>query len=162
MGTKLGKMVKIFKILVFFFAINISADISTTINYIDINKMHSLEKEAQIFTLTASINGITNKQIRIAKPTASSIKALRPLSPRDRYALKVLDKDKKEITIIGLGDPFYIHAQHIGYEDSSFFGGYVEQDIEISLPMGIDASYFILLSEDNGDFKKIREIKANR
>ena len=27
--------------------------------------------------------------------------------------------------LIGIGNPFYIHADHIGYEDSDVFGGYI-------------------------------------
>ena len=82
------------------------------------------------------------------------------LSPEDKYALKVLDTNKKEIFMIGLGDPFYIHAQHIDFEDRDFFGGYVVAEIDIALPFDADISYFVLLSQENRFLKKISEIKV--
>jgi hypothetical protein len=80
--------------------------------------------------------------------------------PRDQFALRVLDKNKKEVILLGLGNPFYIHAQHIDYENSRVFGGYVESEFEIALPLGIDASYFVLLSQDSYGLKIINEIKV--
>ena len=52
---------------------------------------------------------------------------------------------------------YYLHS----YEDSNVFGGYIEQDIEIALPLGMDASYFVLLSQDSNGLKKVKEIKVN-
>ena len=66
----------------------------------------------------------------------------------------------EEIILIGIGDPFYIHAQHIGYENEDFFGGYIDADLKIALPFDTDASYLILMSHDNKLLKKIDQIKV--
>ena len=83
------------------------------------------------------------------------------LTPSDKFALSILDADKKEIFLIGLGNPFYIHAQHIDYEESDFFGGYIDANIEIALPIDTDVSYLVLLSQDDKILKKIQEVKVN-
>ena len=164
MGAKLDKMVKITRTLfLFFFILNINAK---TINDID-NKIEfiqhelSIELDAKIFNISGGRDNISIKNYKIAKPSPGLIASYKLLSRRDGYALRVLNKDKQEVALLGLGNPFYIHAQHIGYEDSNVFGGYIEQDIEIALPLGMDASYFILLSQDSNGLKKIKEIKVN-
>ena len=81
------------------------------------------------------------------------------LSSKDKYALKVLDKNKKEIFMIGLGNPFYIHAQHIDFEDRDFFGGYVDAELEIAFPFEADVVYFVLYSQEDKFLRKINEIK---
>ena len=118
------------------------------------------EKNAQLYIISGNRFGISIKDTSIGRPSAIAIKNMRLLSPQDKYALKVLDTNKKEIFMIGLGDPFYIHAQHIDFEDRDFFGGYVDADIDIALPFDADISYFVLLSQENRFLKKISEIKV--
>ena len=118
------------------------------------------EKNAQLYIISGNRFGISLKDTSIGRPSPIAIKNMRLLSPQDKYALKVLDTNKKEIFMIGLGDPFYIHAQHIDFEDRDFFGGYVDADIDIALPFDADISYFVLLSQENRFLKKISEIKV--
>ena len=118
------------------------------------------EKNAQLFSISGNRFGISIKDASIGKPSAIAIKNMKLLSPEDKYALKVLDTNKKEIFMIGLGDPFYIHAQHIDFEDRDFFGGYVDADIDIALPFDADISYFVLFSQENRFLKKISEIQV--
>ena len=61
---------------------------------------------------------------------------------------------------VGLGDPFTIHIDHIGYEDEMVFQGNVSQDFEIALPVTSNAEYFVLLSQDEFGFKEIKKIKV--
>ena len=164
MGDKLGKMVKNIPTLVLtFFVFNVSAELpGGDLKTLGVAKDKlSIGADAKILSVTGSKNGISLRKTKIAKPNSSTLSALRLLTPRDRFALRVLNKDKEEVAILGLGNPFYIHAQHIGYEDSKVFGGYIEQDIEIALPLDMDASYLVLLSQDSNGLKEVKEIKVN-
>ena len=164
MGDKLGKMVKITKILFLcIFIIDIHAKNFDEIeNKIELAQ-HRLSPnlDARIFSVSGSKDSISIASYKIAKPTQNLLSSYKLLTKRDRYALRVLNKDKEEVAILGLGNPFYIHAQHIGYEDSKVFGGYIEQDIEIALPLDMDASYLVLLSQDSNGLKEVKEIKVN-
>ena len=117
------------------------------------------EKNAQIFKIKGSRNGVSLKDTKIGKPSTIAIKNMKMLSSKDKYALKVLDKNKKEIFMIGLGNPFYIHAQHIDFEDRDFFGGYVDAELEIAFPFEADVVYFVLYSQEDKFLRKINEIK---
>ncbi len=117
------------------------------------------EKNAQIFKIKGSRNGVSLIDTKIGKPSTIAIKNMKMLSSKDKYALKVLDKNKKEIFMIGLGNPFYIHAQHIDFEDRDFFGGYVDAELEIAFPFEADVVYFVLYSQEDKFLRKINEIK---
>tara|TARA_Y200000002_G_scaffold87074_1_gene69411 strand:+ start:2083 stop:2556 length:474 start_codon:yes stop_codon:yes gene_type:complete len=119
-----------------------------------------LDDNAQIITVSANKYGITKSNLVVGKPSLNTLQNIRLLSPKDKYALKILNSDKEEIFLIGIGDPFYIHAQHIGYENEDFFGGYIDVDLKIALPFDTDVSYLILMSHDNKLLKKIDQIKV--
>ena len=163
MGYKLGTMVKLFNSLVIFFlVISVNADplgqIEKNLNLKQIKPFTDVE--AQIYSIRASKDDLSLIKTKIAKPTAHSLEKHRLISSRDQFALRVLDKDRKEVLLLGLGNPFYIHAQHIGYENSNVFGGYIEQDFDVALPVNIDASYLVLLSQNSEGLKIIKEIKT--
>ena len=115
---------------------------------------------AQIYSLSSNRFGISKINSSTGKPSKVIVRNMKLLTPSDDYALQVLDGDKNEIFLIGLGNPFYIHAQHIGYEESNFFGGYIDAEIRIALPLNADASYFVLMSQENKFLKKISEVKV--
>ncbi len=73
----------------------------------------------------------------------------------------MLNEKGKQVLILGLGNPFYIHADHIGYEHSHDFGGNIEQNLEIAVPLNINASNLLLLSQDEFGFKEVARIKIN-
>ena len=163
MGNKLEKMVKLKNIIyILIISTPLFADLPPIYKKDFEQNSYTLdeEKNAQLYIISGSTLGISIKDKSIGKPSAIAIKNMRLLSPQDKYALKVLDTNKKEIFMIGLGDPFYIHAQHIDFEDRDFFGGYVDADIDIALPFDADISYFVLLSQENRFLKKISEIKV--
>ena len=63
---------------------------------------------------------------------------------------EILDKDKNELLILGIGNPFYAHAHHIGYEDRKVMGGLVSSaQIEIAIPTNINAKYIAISSRDS-------------
>ncbi len=119
----------------------------------------SIENKAKIFSLSGNKSGLKINKSVIAKPSNTTLKNLMPFSKRDKYALKVLNEDKKTIMIYGLGNPFYIHAQHIDFEDREFFGGYVNADFKVAFSLDLDISYLILLEQNEGFLREINEIK---
>jgi hypothetical protein len=121
----------------------------------------SLDKEANIYTISAGINGITLKNVKIDKPSSNSLKMFKLITPRDKFGLKLLDKDGSDIFLMGIGNPFYAHAQHIGYEDSNVFGGYITTDMDIAIPINVDISHIVLVSQDEFGLKEIKKIKIN-
>ncbi len=163
MGYKLGKMVKSLSIfLIFLVSIFVGADLPPITKEAferNSNKL-LLDDNAQIITVSANKYGITKSNLVVGKPSLNTLQNIRLLSPKDKYALKILNSDKEEIFLIGIGDPFYIHAQHIGYENEDFFGGYIDVDLKIALPFDTDVSYLILMSHDNKLLKKIDQIKV--
>ena len=120
------------------------------------------EKNAQIFKIKGSRNGVSLKDTKIGKPSTIAIKNMKMLSSKDKYALKVLDKNKKEIFMIGLGNPFYIHAQHIDFEDRDFFGGYVDAELEIAFPFEADVVYLYYILKRINSSEKLMKLKLNK
>lgn len=119
----------------------------------------SIENKAKIFSISGNKSGVKINKSVIGKPSNTTLKNLMPFSKRDKYALKVLNEDKKTIMIYGLGNPFYIHAQHIDFEDREFFGGYVNADFKVAFPLDLEISYLIFLEQNEGFLREINEIK---
>ena len=163
MGNKLGKMVKNINTL---FILLLSISISANIPMLSKKELEERnepivdDEMAQIYSLSSNRFGISKINSSTKKSSKVIVRNMKLLTPSDEYALQILDSDKNEIFLIGLGNPFYIHAQHIGYEESDFFGGYIDAEIEIALPLNTDASYFVLLSQENKFLKKISEVKV--
>ena len=119
----------------------------------------SIENKAKIFSISGNKSGVKINKSVIGKPSNTTLKNLMPFSKRDKYAFKVLNEDKKTIMIYGLGNPFYIHAQHIDFEDREFFGGYVNADFKVAFPLDLEISYLIFLEQNEGFLREINEIK---
>jgi len=163
LGNKLGKMVKIVYILVVLIIGNLEAKLPPDLLSKDIAQSQinpPIEEIAQIYSISGTKDGIRITEKKIIKPGFNSLKNLKLLTPRDDYALKILDEDKKEIILLGIGNPFYIHAQHIDYEDSRFFGGYINAEFEIALPLDMDVSHIVLMSQHEKVLTKINEIEV--
>ena len=161
MGDKLGKMVKIRHLILSIFFLNLSADLDrSSISLIAAENMSS-NKDARIYEVSASFNTMILKSTKIGKPSKKSLQKFSTISKKDRYAIQVLNEKGKQVLILGLGNPFYIHADHIGYEHSHDFGGNIEQNLEIAVPLNINASNLLLLSQDEFGFKEVARIKIN-
>ena len=143
------------------FFLNLSADLEkTSINLISPENI-SLNKDAKIYEISASFNNMILKSSKISKPNKTYLQKFSTISKKDRYAIQVLDEKGKQVLILGLGNPFYIHADHIGYEHTHDFGGYIDQNFEIAIPLDINASNLLLLSQDEFGFKEVARIKVN-
>ena len=162
MGHKLGKMVKIFFTFLFILSFNVfSEDISISKNIQSSTIELSLNNEANIYTISAGKDDIAIKKVKIDKPSTSELKMFRLITPRDKFGLKLIDQEGRDVFLIGIGNPFYVHAQHIGYEDSDIFGGYITTDIDIAIPMNLDISQIVLVSQDEFGLKEIKKISLN-
>ncbi|MDB3996507.1 hypothetical protein N9458_00580 [Gammaproteobacteria bacterium] len=161
MGDKLGKMVKIRCVILSIFFLNLSADIEKSFTSIISAENIPLNTDARIYKISASFNDMILKSSTIDRPSKKSLQKFGTISKKDRYAIQVLNEHGKQVLILGLGNPFYIHADHIGYEHSHEFGGNIKQNFEIAVPLNINASNLLLLSQDEFGFKEVAKIKLN-
>lgn len=163
MGDKLGKMVnKVFSIAIIIFTLSLGAEENTSFKKFDrLDQKVSMDKEARIFSITGSVNNISLLGVKVAKPSTQSLMRYGLISRKDKYAIKVLNDKGNQIMFVGLGDPFTMHIDHIGYEDETVFQADIPQNFEIALPVTSNAAFFVLLSQDEFGFKEIKKIKVN-
>jgi hypothetical protein len=160
MGGKLGSMVKSLNIIL---VLSISMVVSTSPileKDIDIGVLSKpLETEARVLSLRGGKDGLKLTRSVIKKPSFNVVTKYKAYTKRDKFVLKLLNQDKKTIGAIGLGNPFYIHAQHIDYEDSTQHGEYIDnQKIDVVIPLSIDVSYVVLATQDPFGLYDINEI----
>ena len=157
----MGQMVRVSYLILVIFFLNISAELDkVSVKPISPENI-SLHKDAKIYEVSASFNNMILKSSKISKPNKTYLQKFSTISKKDRYAIQVLDEKGKQVLILGLGNPFYIHADHIGYEHTHDFGGYIDQNFEIAIPLDINASNLLLLSQDEFGFKEVARIKVN-
>jgi hypothetical protein len=130
MGDKLGKMVnKLYSISIILFTLALGAEENAPLKQFDrLDQKVSIYKDAKIFSITGNVNNISLSGVKVAKPNAHSLKQYRLISRKDKYAIKALNEKGNQIMFVGLGDPFTIHIDHIGYEDEMVFQGNISQD----------------------------------
>ena len=163
MGDKLGKMVnKVFSIAIIIFTLSLGAEENASLKKFDrLDQKVSMDKEARIFSITGSVNNISLLGVKVAKPSTQSLIRYGLISRKDKYAIKVLNDKGNQIMLVGLGDPFTMHIDHIGYEDETVFQADIPQNFEIAIPVTSNAAFFVLLSQDEFGFKEIKKIKVN-
>ena len=156
-------MVKnIYLIVCILFTFNLSAEEGGLFKQLDrLDQKVSLDREAKIFSITGNINNITLRGVKVSKPNTQSLKKYGIISRSDKFAIRVLNKEGKQIMLVGLGDPFTMHIDHIGYENETVFQANIPQDFDIAMPVTTNAAYFVLLSQDEFGFKEIKKIKVN-
>ena len=79
----------------------------------------------------------------------------------DGNIIEVLDEDMNVIRMIGLGNPFYIHVQHIDFEDRPIFGGDIERNFDISVPVDSNAAYITFNEQTEFGLKQINAISID-
>lgn len=163
MGDKLGKMVnKVFSIAIIIFTLSLGAEENASLKQFDrLDQKVSMDKEARIFSITGSVNNISLLGVKVTKPSTQSLMQYGLISRKDKYAIKVLNDKGNQIMLVGLGDPFTMHIDHIGYEDEAVFQADIPQNFEIAMPVTSNAAFFVLLSQDEFGFKEIKKIKVN-
>lgn len=163
MGDKLGKMVnKVFSIAIIIFTLSLGAEENASLKQFDrLDQKVSMDKEARIFSITGSVNNISLLGVKVAKPSTQPLMQYGLISRKDKYAIKVLNDKGNQIMLVGLGDPFTMHIDHIGYEDEVVFQADIPQNFEIAMPVTSNAAFFVLLSQDEFGFKEIKKIKVN-
>ena len=163
MGDKLDKMVnKVFSIAIIIFTLSLGAEENASLKKFDrLDQKVSMDKEARIFSIIGSVNNISLLGVKVAKPSTQSLMRYGLISRKDKYAIKVLNDKGNQIMLVGLGDPFTMHIDHIGYEDEAVFQADIPQNFEIAMPVTSNAAFFVLLSQDEFGFKEIKKIKVN-
>ena len=163
MGDKLGKMVnKVFSIAIIIFTLSLGAEENASLKQFDrLDQKVSMDKEARIFSITGSVINISLLGVKVAKPSTQSLMRYGIISRKDKYAIKVLNDKGNQIMLVGLGDPFTMHIDHIGYDDETVFQADIPQNFEIASPVTSNAPFFVLLSQDEFGFKEIKKIKVN-
>lgn len=118
------------------------------------------EDEAKTYSIIANPGSINVTLAGISKPTLNSKTRFKLPTKRDRYVIKVLNKKGNVVSLIGIGDPFTIHADHIGYEDSEAFSTTTDnQEIELMLPVSVEAETFVFLYQDEFGLNTISSTK---
>lgn len=118
------------------------------------------EDEVKTYNIIANPSSINITSVEIKKPLLKSKTRYRLPTKRDRYVIKVLNKKGNVVSLVGIGDPFTIHADHIGYEDSEAFSTTLDnQEIELMLPASIEAETFVFLYQNEFGLRAISSSK---
>jgi hypothetical protein len=118
------------------------------------------EEKVKTYNIVANPSSINITSVEIKKPLLKSKTRYRLPTKRDRYVIKVLNKKGNVVSLVGIGDPFTIHADHIGYEDSEAFSTSLEnQEIELILPAKIEAETLVFLYQNEFGLSTISSSK---
>jgi len=168
MGNKLGKMVISLKnqivLFIMFSLLQISfldaQDIANKKIYKPIIKENEIGK---IYSFAGSPDKFVLKKVVKGSPKKRTITKLRFADESDTYVVKVFGDDNKYLYSIGVGNPFYANATHIGYEDSKVMGGLVNSiNLDITLPINIEPTKFVFSKRSKtGILNDIQKIELN-
>ena len=164
MGDKLVSILKKTSIFVsIIISFNISAEDASEKNNFSLKVISatdglSVKKEAKIYSVNANKNGMSVKCSRIDFPTVNSLRIFDTPSRSDKYIIKILDKDLNAIRILGLKNPFYIHVQHIDFEDRHIFGGAIDRNFDIPIPIDSDAAFISFNKQNEFGLQEINRI----
>ena len=168
MGNKLGKMVISLKnqivLFIMFSLLQISfldaQDIANKKIYKPIIKENEIGK---IYSFAGSPDKFVLKKVVKGFPKKRTLTKLRFADESDTYVVKVFGDDNKYLYSIGVGNPFYANATHIGYEDSKVMGGLVNSiNLDITLPMNIEPTKFVFSKRSKtGILNDIQKIELN-
>jgi hypothetical protein len=118
------------------------------------------EDEVKTYKIIANTSSINIISAEIKKPLMNSKTRYRLPTKRDKYVIEVLNKKGNTVSLIGIGDPFTIHTDHIGYEDSEAFSIKLDnQQIELMLPASIEAETFVFLYQGEFGLRAISSTK---
>ena len=168
MGNKLGKMVIssknqiVFLIIFSLFQISFldAQDIANKKIYKPIIKENEIGK---IYSFAGSPDKFVLKKVVKGFPKKRTLTKLRFADESDTYVVKVFGDDNKYLYSIGVGNPFYANATHIGYEDSKVMGGLVNSiNLDITLPINIEPTKFVFSKRSKtGILNDIQKIDLN-
>ena len=74
------------------------------------------------------------------------------------YTISLRDNKDKELFTIDIGNPFEIHAQHIGYEGQRSIGANNNASIEFYFPSWIDPSSIKIIKSNAQEINNIQNI----
>ena len=129
---------------------------------LDFEKLHisTKTKIAKIYKIKINNSTAALQDVALKKPSKHHIKKHHLITKRDTFAIKILNDKDKEVYMIGIGNPFFIRAQHIGYENEPVSGGYRDNAIfDFAVPSHITPKTIIVSKRDSyEDFQEIHRI----
>ena len=128
----------------------------------------SSNKNEKVFSFDLTKQSIVLNKIDIKLPNKKDIR--RPyVKKTDKYVVNFYNKESELIYQLGIGNPFEIKIQHIGYVDKDnhhhdkfVFEDYKASDVKLVIPSNINPQ-FISLSKraSNNSFEEITRIQIN-
>lgn len=128
----------------------------------------SSNKNEKVFSFDLTKQSIVLNKIDIKLPNKKDIR--RPyVKKTDKYVVNFYNKESELIYQLGIGNPFEIKIQHIGYVDKDnhhhdkfVFEEYKASDVKLVIPSNINPQ-FISLSKraSNNSFEEITRIQIN-
>ena len=101
------------------------------------------------------VNSVTTNQV-----VKNQIKSTR-ISKKDVYTLTIYNKDMEPVYKIGLGNPFEVRVQHIGFEETdNFMFDTPIKNYSVAIPMNIDASFVSINKRTSDNQYNIVSLKA--
>ena len=101
-------------------------------------KIISYEK---IINLDLSNKNLKVNSVKTNRVVKNQIKSTR-ISKKDIYTLTFYDADMEPIYKLGLGNPFEVRVQHIGFEEAdNFMFDTPIKNYSVAIPIDIDASF---------------------
>lgn len=128
----------------------------------------STNKNEKVLSFDLTKESIVLNKIDIKQPNKKDIR--RPyVKKTDKYVVNFYNKESELIYQLGIGNPFEIKIQHIGYVDKDnhhhdkfVFEDYKASDVKLVIPSNINPQ-FISLSKraSNNSFEEITRIQIN-
>ena len=131
---------------------------------VEMNLERSLSRKStnkKIFSFSGDKDNLNLNSVVSKESKSRKFRSI-PATKRDKYILEFFDAENKLIYTQGIGNPFYVHFQHIGYEDSPVMGMPIEvKNLEISVPDYVNPSSVKLLRRSLDGYKEIKNIVIN-
>ena len=102
----------------------------------------------------ANINSIENIELS----TEDVYKKNKNRVSKGLYKISLRDNQDQELFTIDIGNPFEIHAQHIGYEGQRSIGANNNANIEFYFPSSIDPSSIKIIKINAQEINNIQNI----
>ena len=119
----------------------------------------SPNRQALILDLEGGPEDLRVSRVTTDLPNKKSLRKGIFISKQDKYVVELLNDQKQVIYKVGIGNPFYARAQHIGYENNPITGGPVDaKNLEIAVPSGINPSSLRLSKRVLEGFVEVKEI----
>ena len=133
---------------------------NATFNKINLRNVIRKNNYEKIINLDLSKENLKVNSVRTDQVVKYQIKRTR-ISKKDVYTLTFYNQDMKPVYKLGIGNPFEVRVQHIGFERA---GNYMFdtpiKNYSVAIPMNIDASFVSINKRTSGNEYSIVSLKA--